>query len=105
MAHSLRLKGFFLGCVIGMALVTRLAFAASIGLLGPLSGLAGIANELCVIVALFAASRLTERLNCYYDNRARRRVLEQGFLKWMAELEAKKSAVATEPTSVLKKAA
>ena len=61
MSYSLRLKGFFLACVIGLALVTRVAFAVPISLFGPLGDLADYANELSVLAAVFAASRLTER--------------------------------------------
>ena len=59
MTYSFRLKGFFLGWVIGFALTARLAFALPIGLFGRLGGLADYANELAILVALLAASRLT----------------------------------------------
>ena len=103
MSNSLRLKGFFLGCVIGLAVSVRLAFAGSLGLFGPIAGLADVANELSIVIAILAAYRLTERLNSYYDNRARRLVLEEGFAKWTSELEARKAAAAA--TAILKKAA
>lgn len=46
MSYSSRLKGFFLGCVIGFTLTARLAFALPISLFGPMGGLADYANEL-----------------------------------------------------------
>jgi hypothetical protein len=105
LSYLLRLKGFFLGCVIGSALVTRLDFAGSIGLFGSMGGLADYASELSILVAIFAAARLTQRLNTYYDSRARRRVLEEGFVKWTAQLEARKSAAAGSSAQILKKVA
>ena len=105
MSYSFRLKGFFLGCVIGLALATRLAFALPISLFGPQGGLADYANELAILVALLAASRLTERLKSYYAKRAVLRLLEAGWVKWTAQLEAQKSAAATQSVPVLKKVA
>jgi len=105
MSYSNRLKGFFLGCVIGFALTARLAFALPISLFGPLGGLADYANELAILVALLAASRLTERLKSYYAKRTVLRLLEEGWVKWTAELEAQKSALAAAPAADLKKAA
>ena len=103
MSHSPRSKGLFLGISIGLALVTHLAFASSSILFGPMGGLAYYFIEISILVAIFAATRLTERLNRYYDNRARRRVLEEGFMKWTAQLEAQKSAAIS--AALLKKAA
>ena len=103
MSHSLRSKGLFLGCIIGLALVTRLAFAGSSILFGPMGVLADYSIEMSILVAVFAATRLTERLNRYFDNRARRRVLEEGFIKWTAQLEAQKTAAIS--AALLKKAA
>lgn len=105
MSYSSRLKGFFLGCVIGFALTARLAFALPISLFGPLGGLADYANELSILVALLAASRLTERLKSYYAKRTVLRLLEEGWVKWTAELEARKSVLAAAPTADLKNAA
>ena len=105
MSYSLRFKGFFLGCVIGFALTVRLAFALPMSLLGPIAGLADVANELSIVIALLAACRITERFKIYYDNRVRRRVLEEGFVKWTAELEARKPAAAISAEPMLKKVA
>ena len=105
MASSLRLKGFFLGCVIGFALIARLAFALPISFFGPLGGLNDYANELAILVALLAASRLTERLKNYYAKRTVLRLLEEGWVKWTAEIEARKSAAAAPPVPLFKKVA
>ena len=105
MSYSLRLKGFFLSCVIGLALVARLAFVVSVSIFGALGGLADFANELSVLAALFAASRLTERFKSYYAKRTVLRLLEEGWVKWTAQLEAQKSAAATRSVAVLKKVA
>ena len=105
MSYSYQLKGLFLGCVIGLALVTRLAIALPISVFGPIGGLVDVANELSIVIALLTAYRLTGRLRNYYDNRVRRRVLEQGFVKWMAELEARKAVAAAPSVPLLKKVA
>jgi hypothetical protein len=105
MAYSLRLKGFFLGCVITFALTARLAFALPISLFGPMGGLVDYANELAILVALLAASRLTERLKSYYAKRTVLRLLEEGWVKWTAQLEAQKSAAPAPPAVLLKKVA
>ena len=105
MTYSFRLKGFFLGCVIGFALATRLAFALPIGLFGPLGGVADYANEFSILVALIAASRLTERLKSYYAKRTVLRLLEAGWVKWTAELEAQESAAAAPSVPPLKQVA
>ena len=105
MSYSYRLKGFFLGCVIGFALSARLAFALPISLFGPLGGLADYANELAILVALLAAARLTERLKSYYAKRTVLRLLEASWVKWTAELEAQKSAAAALSVPLLKKVA
>jgi len=101
----MRLKGFFLGCVIGFALVARLAFALPISLYGPMGGLADYVHELAILVALLAASRLTERLKSYYAKRTVLRLLEAGWVKWTAQLEAQKSAAAAPSVPLLKKVA
>jgi hypothetical protein len=103
MSDSLRLKGTFLGCAVGLALVTRLAFAGSIGLFGPMGGLADFASELSILIGVLATCGLIDRFTRYYDNRARRQVLEEGFVKWIGELEAQKSAAML--VSTVKKAA
>jgi hypothetical protein len=105
MSYSLRLKGFFFACVIGFALAARLALALPIGLFGPMGGLADAANELAIVVALLAACRRTERLKCYYAKRAVLRVMEAGWVKWLAALEAQKSAAIAPSESLLKKVA
>jgi len=105
MSYSLGLKGFFLGCVIGFALAARLAFALPISLFGTLGGLADYANELSILIALLAASRLTERLKSYYAKRTVLRLLEAGWVKWTAELEAQKSAAPVPSAAILKKVA
>ena len=105
MSYSFRLKGFFLGCVIGLALVVRLAFAGSIGLFGAMGGMADYASELSILIAIFAASRLIERLNSYSAKRTALRLLEEGFFKWTAQLEAQRSTAATQSVPVLKKVA
>jgi hypothetical protein len=103
MSYSLRLKGFFLGCVIGFALTARLAFALPISLFGPMGGPADYANERTILVAILAASRLTERLKSYYVKRTVLRLLEEGWVKWTAQLEAQKSAAGA--AAILKKVA
>lgn len=105
MSYSFRLKSFFLGCVIAFALVARLAFALPISVFGPMGGVADYANELAILVALLFASRLTERLKNYYAQRTVLRLLEAGWVKWTAELEAQKAAAAAAPVVILKKVA
>jgi hypothetical protein len=105
MAYSFRLKAFFLGCVIGFALIARLAFALLISFFGPMGGLADYANELAILVALLAASRLTERLKSYYAKRTVLRLLEESWVEWSAQLEAQKSAGAVPLAAILKKVA
>ena len=105
MPYSLRLKGFFLGCVIGTAASVRMAFAGSVGLFGAMGGLASYANELSILIAILAASRLTKRLNNFYARRTELRLLEEGFLKWASELEARKAAAAEVSTPDQRKAA
>ena len=102
MSYSTRRNGFFLGCVIAFALVTRLAFALPISLFGPLGGLADYANELAILVALIASFRLTERLKSHYAKRTVLRSLEEGWVKWTAQLEAQKSAGAAPSVPPLK---
>jgi hypothetical protein len=92
MSYSLRLKVFFLGRVIGLAVVTRLAFAGLIGLFGRMGGVADYAGELAILIAVFAAWRLTEWLNSYFARRTALRLLEEGFVKWVSQVEAQKSA-------------
>ena len=105
MSYCVRLKGFFLGCVIGFALTARLAFALPLSLFGPLGGLADVANEMSIVIALLVACRITDWFKNYYDNLVRRRVLEEGFVKWAAELEARKTAAALSSELLLKKVA
>jgi hypothetical protein len=105
MSHSLRSQGFFTGCVIGIALTARLAITLAIGLFGPLGGLADLANELSIVIALLAAFRIKDRFENYYDNLIRRRVLEEGFVKWTAELEARKATPAVPAAPLLRKVA
>ena len=103
MSDSIRLKGMFLGCAVGLTLVTRLAFAGSMGLFGPMGGLADWATELSILIGTLATCCLTDRFTRYYDNCARRWVLEEGFVKWIGELETQKSAAMS--VSGVKKAA
>ena len=105
MSHSIRFKGFFLGCVIGFALAVRLAIALPISLFSPIGGLTDVANELSIVIALLGAFRMAERFKSYYDNRARRLVLEQGFVKWASDLEARKAVAVVSPEPLLKKVA
>ncbi len=98
MSYSTRLKGFFLGCVIGFALTSRLAFV----LLGPLGGMAEHANELAILVALLGASRVTESLKNYYAKGTVLRLMEEGWVKWTAQLDAQKSASAAPSIPPLK---
>ena len=105
MSYSSRLKGFFLGCVIGLAPVARLAFAGTASLFGPMGGLADYANELSVLAAVFTASRVTDWLNLYYARRTALRLLEEGWGKWTAQLEAQKSAPVLASAPILKKVA
>jgi len=105
MAYSLRLKGFFLGCVIGFALAARLAFALPIDIFGSMGGLADYANELAILVALLAASRLTEVLKNYYAKGIVLRLMEEGWVKWSAQLQTQKSAAAAPSVPLLKKVA
>jgi hypothetical protein len=102
MSYSTRLKGFFLGCVIGFALTARLEFALPICLFGPLGGLADHANELAILAALLAASQLTKRLKNYYAKGTVLRLMEEGWVKWTAQLEAQKSATAAPSVPPLK---
>jgi hypothetical protein len=105
MSHSMRIKAFFLGCVIGFALMVRLLIALPLVTLGPMGGLADIANELSIIVALFAAYRLTERFNSYHTKRTVIRLMETGWVKWLAELQARKSMSANSVETLLKNVA
>ena len=89
MSYSLKMKLALLGCVVGLTVPVRLAFAGSVSLFGSMYGVADYANELSVLIAVITAYRLTERLQSYYDNLARRRVLEEGFVKWASEVEAR----------------
>jgi len=102
MSYSRHLKGFFLTCLIGLALSARLVFALPISLFGPLGGLADYANELAILVALLAASRLTEVLKNYYAKGIVLRLMEEGWVKWTAQLEAQKSASAAPSIPPLK---
>jgi len=105
MSYSMRLKAFFLGSVIGFALIARLLIALLLVILRPMGGLADIANELSIVVALLAASRLTERLKSYHAKRTVIRLLETGWVKWLAELEASKSRSANSAEPLLKNVA
>ena len=105
MSYSTRLKAFFLGCVVGFTLMARLLIALPLVILGPMGGLAGIANELSIVVALLAAYRLTERLKSYHAKRTVIRLMETGWVKWLAELEARKSLFANSAESLLKNVA
>ena len=58
-----------------------------------------------ILVALIAASRLTERLKSYYAKRTVLRLLEAGWVKWTAELEAQESAAAAPSVPPLKQVA
>ena len=89
MSYSLRLKAFFLGCAIGCALTARLLIALPLVILGPMGGLADMANELSIVVALLAADRLTERLKSHCAKRTVIRLMETGWVKWLAELDDK----------------
>jgi len=105
MSYSSCLKGFFLACLIGFALTARLAFALPISLFGPLGGLVDYANELAILVALLAASRLTGRLKSYYAKRTVLGLLEEGWVKWTDELEARKVTASAPSVPLLKKVA
>lgn len=105
MSHSNRFKIVFIGSVFAFAIATRLVIALPINLFGPIGGLADVANELSFVIALLAATRLTDRFNSYFDNRARRLVLEQGFLKWTKELEMRRAEATVAPRPLLKKVA
>ena len=93
MSYSFRLKGFFLGCVVGFALATRLAFLP-LSLFESMGGLADFANEFSILIALLAASRLTQRLKSSYAKRTVLHLLEQSWLNWTAQLAEQKSAAA-----------
>jgi len=105
MSYSFRLKGFFLGCVVGFAVAARLAFALPMSLFGTMGGLADNANELATLAMILGASRLTERLKSYYAKRTVLHLLEEGWVKWTAQLEAQKPAKAASSALVLKKVA
>ena len=99
MSYSSRLKIFFIGCVGAFTLAAWLVFALLISLCGPLGGLADFADELSLLIALLAASRLTGRLKNYHARRTVMRIHEAGWLKWTSELAAQKSA-ASAPLAV-----
>jgi len=102
MSYTRRLKVFFLACVICFSLAARLAFVLSIGLFGQMGGLADVANELSLLIALLAACRLTERLKSYYAKRTVVRLMEAGWVKWTAQLETPKSAPSSRSAEILK---
>ena len=105
MSYLMRLKIFFLGYVIGFAMMARLLIALSLVILGPMGGLANIADELSIAVALLAAYKLTERIKCYHAKRTVIRLMEKGWVKWLAELEARKSMSANSAEPLLKNVA
>ena len=89
MSFRLRFKALFFGSIIGLAIVTRLAFA---GLFGHLGSVADYAAALVILIAIFIAPRLSEPVNRFYAQRTARRLLEEGFVKWASQVEARKSA-------------
>ena len=105
MSYSLRTKVYFIGCAIGLTLTARLLIALPLVIFGPTGGLADSANELSIIVALLAACRLTERLKNYHTKRTVIRLIESGWVKWLAELEARTSMSASLAEPLLKNVA
>ena len=101
----MRLKTFFFGCVIGFAMMARLLIALPLVILGPMGRLANIADELSIAVALLTAYKLTERLKSYHAKRTVIRSVETGWVKWLAELEARKSMPANSAEPLLKNVA
>jgi hypothetical protein len=105
MSYPTRFNGFFLGCFTGLTLLIGLALGLPVSLYGPLGGMANYVSELTVFTAIFGACRLTERL---YIHRAERTALhstEAAWLKWTAEIAARKEAATAASISDLKKAA
>ncbi len=94
MSYSLKMKGTLLGCVIGFGVSVRLAFVGTVGLFGSMYGVADYANELSLLIAVLTVYRCTERLQSCFENRARRRVLEEGFVKWASEVETRRATKA-----------
>jgi len=102
MSHSIRFNGFFLGCSIGLTLLVGLALGLPVSLYGPLGGPANYLIELTVFSVIFGTYRLTQRLQTYRADRAALHSTEAAWLKWTAQLEARKAAASA---SHLKKAA
>jgi hypothetical protein len=102
MSHTTRFNGFFLGCSIGLTLLVALALGLPVSLYGPLGGLTDYLIELTVLSAVFGAYRLTERLQTYRADNAALHSTEAAWLKWTAQLAARKAAASA---SALKKAA
>jgi hypothetical protein len=105
MSHTTRFNGFFLGCSIGLTLLVGSAFGLPVSVYGPLGGLTDYLIELTVFTAIFGACRMTERLHTYRADRAALHSTEAAWLKWTAELAARKAAATAASASDLKKAA
>jgi hypothetical protein len=105
MSCTTRFPGFFLGCSVGLTLLVGLALGLLVSLYGPLGGLMDYLIELTVLSAVFGAARLTERLHTSRGERAALHSTEAAWLKWTAQLEARKAAVVATPEQIFKKAA
>ena len=105
MSYTTRFNGFFLGCSVGLTLLVGSGLGLPASLYGPLGGLGDYLIEMTVLSAIFGAYRLTERLQTYRAERAALRSTEAAWLKWTAQLEARKAAEAAASVSDFKKAA
>jgi hypothetical protein len=105
MSYPTRFNGFFLGCSVGLILLVGLAVGLPVSLYGPLGGLADYLIELTVLSAIFGAARLTERLYTYRAEGAALHSTEAAWLKWNAQLEARKATETAASAPDLKKAA
>ena len=105
MSYTTRFNGFFLGCSTGLTLLVGLALGLPVSLYGPLGGLTDYLIELTVFTAIFGACRLTERLHTYRADRTALHSTEAAWLKWTAQLEARKADVVSRPEQIFKKVA
>jgi len=107
MSHTTRFNGFFLSSSVGLTLLVGLALGVPVSLYGPLGGPANYLIELTVFSAIFGAYRLTERLHASRADKAALHSTEAAWLKWTAQLEARKAVVTATAASAsdLKKAA
>jgi hypothetical protein len=106
MSYSFRSKTIALACGIGFTLMIRLAIGLAINLFGrSLDGLADAANEIPLVAGLLASFRLLERIEAHFAKVGVIRIMETGWVKWLAEIEAQKSVKSRLFKDVLKKVA